>query len=74
VTARGIDTANDNGGYVRNYYKVPAHLQTPVAVDGDPGVIVGFNGAYLMVLFEGAELPVPVHPTWHVEYPQAVAS
>lgn len=74
MTTWGTGVAGDTGSYVRNYFKVPAHLQAAVTVDGDPGTIVGFSGAYLMVLFEDAVLPVPVHPTWHVEYPQAVTA
>lgn len=56
------------GDYVRHQYRVAAHTNGRVTVDGKPGEIVGFTGAYLLVLFDGVKHPSPAHPTWRVRY------
>lgn len=57
-----------SGDYVRSHYKVPAHVDGRVTVDGRPGVITGFQAARLLVRFDGESESVPVHPTWRVTY------
>ena len=54
--------------YIRDHYGVPAEAGMRVTVDGDPGVITGFDQASLLVLLDGAASPVKAHPTWRVEY------
>lgn len=54
--------------YVRRYYKVPAKRGMRVTVDGKPGVITSFPGAYIAVRFDGTAHPKPCHPTWRVNY------
>lgn len=54
--------------YIRDYYGMAAEIGQRVVVDGRLGRIVGFDGAYLRVLFDGAVLPVNCHPTWCVTY------
>lgn len=56
------------GAYIRHYYKVPAHIDGRVVVDGRPGVVVGFDGAYLLVQFDDSPATRRAHPTWHVDY------
>ncbi len=56
--------------YVKGYYKVPADMFREVIVDGKKGVITKDMGNYIGVSFYDKEtyLPLPCHPTWHVEY------
>jgi hypothetical protein len=60
----------EGGEYVRSYYRVPAHIGTPVRFEGRPGRVVGFDGPHLLVQFDAEPHPVPLHPTWHVTYPE----
>lgn len=55
--------------YIRGYYQVPAEINRPVVFDGKPGRIVGTSDAHLMIRLDGETEPIPVHPTWHMEYP-----
>jgi hypothetical protein len=59
------DTAGD---YVRRYYRVPAHVDGRIVLDGRPGVIVGFDGQYLVVRFDDSPAVRRAHPTWRVDY------
>jgi hypothetical protein len=59
---------DDGGGYVRNYYGVPAAVGTRVTMNGNPGVIAGFESAYVTVRFDGSEHGIPCHPTWEMIY------
>ena len=54
--------------YIRKTYNVPAAIGGLVTVDGKPGEIRGFRGAYLMVRFDGQKHASPCHPTWKVAY------
>lgn len=57
--------------YVRQHYGVPARVGGRVAIDGQPGVIDGFDGEYLVVLFDEprhGRRRWNAHPTWKVEY------
>jgi hypothetical protein len=58
----------DTGAYVRRYYNVPAEIGTRVEVIGEPGVITGFDGQYLLVRFAPGAEPQPCHPTYSVQY------
>lgn len=55
---------------IREFYNVPAKRGMRVVVDGKPGVIVGSrsDSMHLNVRFDGIDYPLPVHPTWRVEY------
>lgn len=65
------DLHGDGGAYVRHYYKVPAYLDGRVVMDSRPGVIVGFDGARLLVRFDDSPVTRHVHPTWRVDYTTA---
>lgn len=54
--------------YIRSYYKVPARIGVPVLFEGKPGVITGSSGPHLLVHIDGADEPVPAHPTWEMQY------
>jgi hypothetical protein len=59
------------GEYIRSRYGVRAHVNVRVSVDYQgrrTGTIVGFDGAYLLVAFDGQETPWRLHPTWRVDY------
>lgn len=58
----------EKGGYVRDYYGVPAWPGGEVEFDGTHAVITGFTGAYVLILRDGDTESVPVHPTWHMTY------
>lgn len=58
--------ADSGGPWVRQHYGVPAQVGMRVAVDGEPGNIVGF-GDGLRVLFDTGQV-APAHPTWRVTY------
>jgi hypothetical protein len=62
-----------NGGCMRERYGVPAHLGGEVVFDGQPGVIVDLRGGHVYVRLDGGKV-VNVHPTWRIEYRQAVAA
>lgn len=53
--------------YVRRYYGVDFKRGDRVRVDGRPGTIVSFPGAYLGVRFDGERYTRRCHPTWKVE-------
>lgn len=55
--------------YIRGYYGVPATVGARVLFDGKPAVITGTTDAYLLIRIDGQSNSVPVHPTWHMEYP-----
>lgn len=62
---------NTDGGsldYVRSYYRVPANVGGRVTVDGRAGRIIGGDGQYLLVRFDGELWVSRAHPTWRVEY------
>ncbi|MGV9386502.1 hypothetical protein ACWDRB_62625 [Nonomuraea sp. NPDC003707] len=67
----------DHGGeaalYVRRRYQLPtAKRRARIVVDGQPGTILGFRGAYLLVRFDSDPTGrVLCHPTAHVTYPTA---
>lgn len=54
--------------YVRDYCGVPASRNMRVEVDGRPGEIVSFPGAYIGVRFDDDNHTHPCHPTWRVTY------
>lgn len=54
--------------YIKQYYGLDVEIGQRVLVDGRPGMIVGFNGAYLRVLFDGWSHVVNCHPRWRVIY------
>lgn len=59
--------------YIRQAYKVPAQEGGRILYTGDPagpraGTIMGAEGGHLSVELEGDLFPVPLHPTWEVEY------
>jgi hypothetical protein len=56
-----------SAAYVRGYYDVDYRIGDRVTVDGRPGVIVSFPGAYLGVRFDGETITSRAHPTWRVE-------
>lgn len=56
------------GQFIRDYYQVPAHIGRKITFQGLSGSIVGFAGTYLMADVEGYVSPIPLHPTWQVEY------
>lgn len=66
--------------YIRRYYGVPAFEGTEITYtwphgERRSGVIVGaYEGAaYLLVsLPDLYDEPVPMHPTWEIEYPVLV--
>lgn len=63
------NTDDAAGDYVRAYYKVPAHIDGRIVLDGRPGVIAGFDGAYLVVVFDDNPTAARrAHPTWRVDY------
>ena len=57
-----------SAAYVRRYYGVTFKRGDRVTVDGRPGVIVSFPGAYLGVRFDGERFTSRAHPTWRVAY------
>lgn len=63
----------DNGDYVREYYQVPAYKGALIAWRGNRARILGFDLAYLHIVFldagpDSEETEAVVHPTWEVEY------
>lgn len=56
--------------YVRSRYGVPAKRGMHVVIDGQSGVITGFDGAHLRVRIDGEKHPTNAHPTWRVQYPK----
>lgn len=64
--------------YIRQYYGVPAYAGTEIVYTGERGerhvgVVVGAQYAYLTVSMPTLwDEPVPMHPTWKIEYPVAV--
>ena len=63
-----MTTIVDDDSYVRSYYGVPADLNRRITFKGRDALIVGFAGARLLILIDGADEPVQVHPTWRVDY------
>lgn len=57
-----------SAAYARQYYKVPAKRGMRVVMDGKPGRITSFPGAYVNVRFDDAKFSVPCHPTWRMTY------
>ena len=58
--------------YIRDCYKVPAKRGGTIRFTNtrgaaQDGVIVGSDGQYLKVSFDGMR-PVKLHPAWNVEY------
>lgn len=60
--------------YIKEAYGVNAEVGQRVIVDGKPGRIIGFDGAYLRVRFDGETVAVNCHPTWRVTYLPEVQS
>jgi hypothetical protein len=66
--------------YIRQYYGVAAFKGTEIVYTGERGkrhvgVIVGAWEGYAYLLVSMPTLwdePVPMHPTWEIEYPVAV--
>jgi hypothetical protein len=58
-----------SAAYVRNYYRVPAKRGMRIVFDGTPAVITGFSNSRLLIRRAGDRRPVPVHPTWRIDYP-----
>lgn len=55
--------------YIRKQYNLPfLRCQMRVAMDGKPGQIVGSDGPYLCVRFDGQRPVKRVHPTWQMTY------
>lgn len=62
------DASAESLAYVRRYYSVPAEVGQAVEFEGDPGTIIGGQGPYVMIEFEGGEVKGPFHPLWHIDY------
>lgn len=60
--------STDGLEWVREQYGVPARLGGKVVCDGKPGEIRGTSGPHILVLFEGSNIAMPAHPTWHMTY------
>lgn len=62
-------TGPDEGlQYIRNAYKVPAHLGTIVSVDGHRGRITGHDSARLLLVDVVTGEEFSAHPTWKTTY------
>lgn len=59
---------SDEFSYVREMYGVPARKDMRVVMDGHEGRIVAGDGARLLILREGDDQPVSVHPCWRMHY------
>ncbi|MCX5215714.1 hypothetical protein OG689_41905 [Kitasatospora sp. NBC_00240] len=57
-----------SGAYVRSHYGVPADPGRRIVATGAAGTIVGFTGLFLLVLRDGDDHWVRIHPTSGVEY------
>jgi hypothetical protein len=64
--------------YIREHYKVPAKRGGRIIYTGGrfpmTGTIVGSRNAHLRVRMDGFKRIEELHPTWNVEYVQAVAA
>ncbi len=60
--------------YIRDHYGLPAKVRGRIRFDGQDGVITGARDSYLLIRLAGADQPVPVHPTWRMQYLPAQAS
>ncbi len=58
--------------YIRNAYKVPARPGMEVNYRGKKAVIKGARNGRLIMRVEGDDLDLHFHPTWEIEYPEAV--
>lgn len=64
--------------WIRQHYGVPAYEGTEITYtwphgERHPGKIVGHSGPHLLVsLPDLYSYPVPMHPTWEIEYPVSV--
>lgn len=61
--------------YIRDYYQIPAKRGARIrwryyrkGPQADEGTIVGSQGQYLRVRFDGSPRIVSLHPTWEIEY------
>lgn len=66
-----------SAAYVREHYRVPAKRGARIrfsGLDNTPrnGTIVAFKGQYLRVRFDDSNVILTLHPTWKVEYLEAV--
>lgn len=72
MESRGEELAErgtaDDGTYVRQYYRVPAHKGRLIRFEGVPGTIVGFDRQYLLADLDDGRKSAILHPKWHVEY------
>jgi ATP:corrinoid adenosyltransferase len=63
--------------YIRDYYGVPAKRGARIIYTGNgmrtPGRITSAIGGRLRARLEGVDYAVILHPTWEVEYPEAIA-
>jgi hypothetical protein len=55
------------GESVRRQYGVPAHIDARITFMGRPGRVFDF-AAGMQVWLDGERHPIPVHPTWEIEY------
>jgi hypothetical protein len=58
----------DQFQYIRDYYGVPAYSGVRVNAYGKEGVIVGAEGAYVMIRLDGDKIARPYHPTDGITY------
>jgi hypothetical protein len=68
---REINVTDAGLSYIREHYRVPAHIGSRVAFtwgDRVEGSIVGSYGVHLSVLLDGFKTPISFHPTWRIEY------
>lgn len=63
--------SDDRGYWVRRQYQVPAHVDSRITFQGEPATIWGFGSSGLLIVVDGTKHPVPVHPTWKIEYDRA---
>lgn len=60
--------------YIRSTYGVPAKRGMRVTAYGNPGVITGAEGAYIMIRLDGKQVSLPHHPTDEIVYDAALAA
>jgi len=62
---------HDDPSQVLEYYSVSGlHVGKAVEVDGRPGVVVGFKGYNMVVVYDDDDNQSPyiAHPTWRVQH------
>lgn len=68
-----MSASDDALEYIRRYYRVPAKKGAKITYQGNPGVIRGGTGSYLLVRMEGDKANIKCHPTWEIEYLESEA-